>query len=456
MKITGFKGSCVNGYLDFDLEFNTDLTFLTGINGTGKTSALNSIVSLLLPRLDYLAGDFFEEISIQIDNGDQLITLSATKEDLATRIDCSLFEDEGLLLHEFEPPDTIPTHRLREMETDYYKEFLARNAKHPVVAFLEGLPTPMFLGLDRRSISSDVETRRYARAPLHRQQKRRSIFARSLGQSLDESLWFAQEKYQSYLRQEARLDGKFRENLVVALIDFPPISFGGLIEDPSQSELRNLERARKNLQRLPELLNVPKELITQNVDPMFEFLDSRLATIQKPRPKSDQDELKFDQRMEALIDWSYNKTQLDKINRLSDIVSEHNEASASVFRKANEFLETVNMFLIDSGKTVRFDGFGRLKFIVSSEDNERDIRTLSSGEIQLIVILTHLYFNPEVEKANVFIIDEPELSLHVQWQEKFVDAITRASSETQFVLATHSPSIILDRVQNCVEISAKN
>ncbi|MEY8096320.1 AAA family ATPase [Falsihalocynthiibacter sp. S25ZX9] len=455
MKITRFRGSGVNGYLDFDLQFNDDLTFLTGINGTGKTSALNSIVSLLLPRLDYLAGDFFETISIEIDQDDKLVQLSATKHGPSTRIDCSLYPDDSLLLNEFEAPDTLPLHRHREIEAEYYKEFLLRNAKHPVVEFLEGLPTPMFLGLDRRSLSPDFETRRYARAPLHSQQKRRSIFARSLGQSLDESLWFAQEKYQSYLRQEARLDGKFRENLVVALIDFPPISFGGLLEDPSKDELMNIEKARKNLKRLPELLNVPTELISKNVDPMFEFLDKSLAVIRKPRSKSETDEHKFDARMEALIDWSYNKTQLDKINRLSDIVSEYNDASAEVFGKANEFLDTVNTFLADSGKTVRFDGFGRLKFFIYSEEEDRDIRTLSSGEIQLIVILTHLYFNPEVEKANVFIIDEPELSLHVQWQEKFVDSIVKASSETQFILATHSPSIILDRVLNCVEISSK-
>ena len=71
----------------------------------------------------------------------------------------------------------------------------------------------------------------------------------------------------------------------------------------------------------------------------------------------------------------------------------------------------------------------------------------------MVVILTHLYFNSEVERANVFIIDEPELSLHVEWQEKFVDAVIEASESTQFILATHSPSIILDKVDHCVELT---
>ena len=38
-----------------------------------------------------------------------------------------------------------------------------------------------------------------------------------------------------------------------------------------------------------------------------------------------------------------------------------------------------------------------------------------------------------MDRANVFIINEPELSLHVQWQEKFVDGIMEASRETQFI-----------------------
>lgn len=97
-----------------------------------------------------------------------------------------------------------------------------------------------------------------------------------------------------------------------------------------------------------------------------------------------------------------------------------------------------------------------MSFRVGDEVTERDLRTLSSGEIQLIVIFAHLYFNPETEKANIFIIDEPELSLHVQWQAKFVDAVLGASSNTQFIMASHSPTIIMNRLEFCKEIAARS
>jgi predicted ATP-binding protein involved in virulence len=69
-----------------------------------------------------------------------------------------------------------------------------------------------------------------------------------------------------------------------------------------------------------------------------------------------------------------------------------------------------------------------------------------------VVILTHLAFNPQAKRANILIIDEPELSLHLRWQELFVDAIVSASQDIQLILATHSPSIILGRHDSCVDL----
>jgi len=77
---------------------------------------------------------------------------------------------------------------------------------------------------------------------------------------------------------------------------------------------------------------------------------------------------------------------------------------------------------------------------------------LSSGERQLVVILTHLAFNPQARRANVLIIDEPELSLHLRWQELFVEAVTSAGPGVQLILATHSPSIIKGRIDRCVDV----
>lgn len=52
--------------------------------------------------------------------------------------------------------------------------------------------------------------------------------------------------------------------------------------------------------------------------------------------------------------------------------------------------------------------------------------SLSSGERQIFVLITHLFFNPAIGRENVLLIDEPELSLHLKWQRQFVTAIRQA------------------------------
>lgn len=123
-------------------------------------------------------------------------------------------------------------------------------------------------------------------------------------------------------------------------------------------------------------------------------------------------------------------------------------------RPSDNYLALINSFLGDSGKEIKFGEDGYIFVAVDDVQGERLISSLSSGEAQIFVILTHLAFNP-LAQNNVFIIDEPELSLHVQWQEKFVDSIISSNPDIQYVLATHSPSIILDRISECVEISRR-
>jgi predicted ATP-binding protein involved in virulence len=68
-------------------------------------------------------------------------------------------------------------------------------------------------------------------------------------------------------------------------------------------------------------------------------------------------------------------------------------------------------------------------------------------------MLAHLSLNPSLSGSGIFIVDEPELSLHIDWQEKFVDAIRKANPNVQLILATHSPAIILDRDEACIDLA---
>lgn len=71
-----------------------------------------------------------------------------------------------------------------------------------------------------------------------------------------------------------------------------------------------------------------------------------------------------------------------------------------------------------------------------------DITGLSSGEKQLFLRALSLKFL-EVNNS-VILIDEPEISLHPQWQKKIINVYESIGKDNQLIIATHSPHIIGD------------
>lgn len=88
---------------------------------------------------------------------------------------------------------------------------------------------------------------------------------------------------------------------------------------------------------------------------------------------------------------------------------------------------------------------------VSSVDADRKIPldALSSGEKQMISLFARLYLYP---KKKILLIDEPELSLSIDWQRKILVDIVSASSCQQVIAITHSPFIF----DNALEPFAKS
>ena len=78
--------------------------------------------------------------------------------------------------------------------------------------------------------------------------------------------------------------------------------------------------------------------------------------------------------------------------------------------------------------------------------------SLSSGEQHTLVVLYELLF--KVEPNSMILIDEPELSLHVEWQVNFLAALQKITelASLDILMATHSPDIINDRWDLTVEL----
>lgn len=102
---------------------------------------------------------------------------------------------------------------------------------------------------------------------------------------------------------------------------------------------------------------------------------------------------------------------------------------ADIFHKRNEITQ----------KRIRFTPNG---IEIYSGGKRIDADCLSSGEKNDFVMFYSLIFN--TSPGGVVLIDEPEISLHIEWQEEYLDRLLEICemNRLQAIVATHSPNIV--------------
>jgi ABC-type glutathione transport system ATPase component len=80
---------------------------------------------------------------------------------------------------------------------------------------------------------------------------------------------------------------------------------------------------------------------------------------------------------------------------------------------------------------------------------------LSSGEKQMLAILLTVLV--EDHEPYVLFMDEPEVSLHIEWQKRLIELILELNPNVQIILTTHSPAVIMsgwmDKVTEVTDIT---
>ena len=104
-----------------------------------------------------------------------------------------------------------------------------------------------------------------------------------------------------------------------------------------------------------------------------------------------------------------------------------------------KFQDTVDDFFSDTGKKIirteneiRFSQIGET--LVPYQ--------LSSGEKQMLVILLTVLV--ENNEPYVLFMDEPEVSLHIEWQQRLIETIIDLNPNIQIILTTHSPAVVMN------------
>jgi predicted ATPase len=384
--ITEFSIYGLFGYKDLSLKFKNSVQIYIGENGFGKTTILNAFYYLLKGEYQKLNAIRFSKIKIVLGGQE--------------------FEFEKQILNNyctsFKEKQRFFKSNLEEIELKEFGVFLnikeqIKNSEYTLIYF----PTYRRIEEELKNLSEQ-----YVNQPLVVQQFQEGLM------SNDKNL------IQFGMKDVEERISKILEKITSSsLTGFATVSgemVGELLKDHIEE------------QQPPDFK--PEEI---------QIVLSRMGDKISPQSK----QFILDQIESQNKEWSSNFYMVKFIQKLLNVYEKQKEWDTAIKRfsdTCNTYLSEKKFYYDESAVTLTIyrEIAGELEF---DEENKIALKQLSSGEKQIVSIMAQLYL--EIDKRFIILIDEPELSLSIYWQEKLLPDIM-VSERCNFMMAvTHSPFI---------------
>lgn len=423
------------GYIDKEIDFNNDITLLVGINGSGKTSILNIINWIIKPSIPNLCVTEFTsiELFLKLKETNYHILCKHNKATFKYTVSTEKEKYHPLSVRIKIAPKAIKNDEI--LKANLFQEYsvLTPDDKEKKTwDLISTFPNPTIIGLDRNLYTEESE-RIYLE-----ESSRGKIYKKQNGPNLsplDRVKEIVNREYRKRKNAVLNLTSNLKNHLMLSTFD------GGITFESFTAGIRqklNLNQIEIAEKRVKEyfLKFESKSFSTVEQDSVTLFFN-HLKDITVKYQKEPNDE-----RVKLL--YGLNASQFVKVNKLLNEFVKFDTDSSKVLEGINQYITTLNYFLKDSAKQLIFnEDTSELSFNTLDRQGNiitefKDIKFLSSGEQQILILFSYIAFNSD--DGRIFIIDEPELSLHIKWQEDFLDYLDKITPKsTQLILATHSP-----------------
>ena len=446
-QVSRFRVVNLHGFRTIDIPIENNRLVLVGENGTSKSTVANLLFYVLTRQWARLRRFRFDSVEVTLNDTSLVITpeilaahdeyrhrlASATRHlppplrDYVSHLDSEL--DVEKIVHE---PFFIRTVHEYGLSLMAARESLRR-------IWVEGrtAPSPELESISARIL--DLTTAQVLYLPTYRriEQDLQSIFP---GTEIDAEIKKIRD------RVERRGRSTYTELVAFGMEDVEKTINErlGQIKDSVRKELNNLTGTylRDVLRGIHNKVNWQdvSALDTATLDAIFARIDETTL------PKSDQERLRskvsdMAQRVEIGQD---DKVIAHFLSKLLELYREQQTSETDVLN----FVKVCNQYL--SGKDLVYDNVKYELTVRPGDDADRDsdlfpdmseplsLKVLSSGEKQIVSLFSHIYLTRQMFFV---VIDEPELSLSVPWQRRFLPDILKTGQCVGLVAVTHSPFI---------------
>ena len=389
-------------YKDIDCQLFEDVNILIGSNGTSKTTFLTIVEALLNVDLTSIEDIEFESVRIDLDVCGQLHVLKIERflaDSITPVFRYYIDEDDAI---EISMSDfRVPYSRMR-MST--------RSAYTYLKSKMHGLISVSWLSINRSSSTNDERKPDETDVDRKLRHLMRSVVSYKL-------------QLETRVNERAK---KFNEDLVSLLL-----------YNSEYDSLPNNEEVRL-------LMEITDEELRTSLHQVFSFFgDARSHSVDIEKQVESIKKLKsiFTTQKSLNASELLPLALLKRTFKMQSLTNEYQTDRALINEPIKNYTDIVGLFIKD--KTIEFNEMGEPMIFLKKHGGQGrrllPLASLSSGEKQLLILLTETLL--QQKQPFVFIADEPELSLHIEWQRNIIASIRKLNPFAQIIFATHAPEI---------------
>lgn len=429
-----------------EIEFNEKLTFLYGANGCGKTTVLNILTAIVTGKLYNLCDYKFDKIELFFlnqNNKEKKFVVEMSLDEESKRLFRINIDNKNYIIDDI---DNLKERMYRMSEDENIdKTFFVM---YPFLKNIVNKFNYVYLPLNRYGYDS-CEERDYYRFGFSRR-RYYEIQSNTYNSYLNESLRYIsgliKDNCVNINIHENRLNDKFRRDVLSSMIhvssDMP---IGKFINEISYFKWEEVLKSKDAYIKTLKEIGVYDNNLKTEIEAYFEAFKN--AYDDYVRQNNNDKE-----RTRISIDLAWQYTEFQKIKSIAEIAMKTEKIKEKIRHPKILFEELINDFFESSGTHKRVKITNEGEVIFKTRGDNLLLKDLSSGEKQIVITFASLIFGLKGDGTGIFIVDEPEASLHLEWQNKFVPAILKTNIKLQLIFATHSPELIGKYRNNAVRL----